>query len=83
MIDLPPDIERCSGIGSVEDGWFEDCETCLRRLSEPSGKVMKPPAIIAFFCEYSIPMDFQAQQLKSRRSISSENAYKTNSTVRP
>jgi hypothetical protein len=62
MTDLHPELERCPGIGNDEEGWFEDCETCLRRLAKPSGNVMRPPAIIAFFCEYSIPMGYRSSR---------------------
>ena len=34
---LPGDIARCAGIGSDEEGWYEECETCLRRTAAPSG----------------------------------------------
>lgn len=55
---LPADIARCSGIGSAEDGWFEDCESCLRRLSSPvddrNQVYMAPPTVITFFCPYQI-----------------------------
>ena len=59
-MSLPNDIARCSGIGSEKEGWFEDCETCLRRLAiasdNPNARVnnMQPPPIIAFWCEYRI-----------------------------
>lgn len=55
---LRNDIARCPGIGSAEEGWFEDCETCLRRLSPSTDSrsqvYMAPPAVIAFFCPYQI-----------------------------
>jgi hypothetical protein len=51
---LPADIARCPGIGSAKDGWLEDCETCLHRLSPTSEEQMKPPAVIAFFCPFQI-----------------------------
>ena len=54
---LPDDVERCPGEGSWEDGewdWREGCHDCQRRTS-PGGRVtIKPPAIIAFECEYRI-----------------------------
>jgi hypothetical protein len=51
---LPNDVARCVGIGSEEDGWFEDCEICLRRLAPPGAVNMEPPAVITFFCEYQL-----------------------------
>jgi hypothetical protein len=55
---LPYDVARCPGIGSAEEGFFEDCETCLRRLSPGADSrpqvYMAPPAVIAFFCPYQI-----------------------------
>ena len=59
-ITLPNDTARCRGVGSDEEGWFEDCETCLRRLAiasdKPGARVnsMPPPPIIVFWCEYHI-----------------------------
>ena len=58
---------RCHGVGSDAEGWREGCETCLRRTTDaectckasdmPFGQCckavfIKPPAIIAFECEY-------------------------------
>lgn len=83
MIDLPPDIERCPGIGSEEEGWFEDCETCLRRLAKPSEATMKPPEIIVFFCEYYIPVDNQGQQIRLRTAVTTENSYRTETNLPP
>ena len=54
---LPLDVARCAGIGSEEEGWFEDCEDCLRRTDIGVGdrvSNMQPPAVIAFFCETKI-----------------------------
>lgn len=54
---LPDNVARCVGEHSEEDGeyhWREGCDDCLRRTS-PGGRVtVKPPAIIAFECEYRI-----------------------------
>jgi hypothetical protein len=54
---LPADVARCPGLGFWEDGeyeWREGCDDCLRRTS-PGGRVtVKPPAVIAFECEYRI-----------------------------
>ena len=51
---LPGAVARCPGIGSDEDGWHEECETCLRRTAAPSDHPrqahMTPPAVITFFC---------------------------------
>ena len=51
---LPGDVARCHGIGSDDDGWYEECETCLRRTAAPSDHPrqahMTPPAVITFFC---------------------------------
>ena len=58
MTNLPNDIARCPGSGSEGD-WREGCEDCARRLApRPEMTVwMEPPPIIAFWCEYHIPMD--------------------------
>ena len=53
---LPADIARCSGSGD-DEGWREGCEDCQRRTDRstfPLQVWMKPPAIIAFECEYRI-----------------------------
>ena len=51
---LPGDVSRCAGIGSDDEGWYEECETCLRRTAPPSDHPrqphMTPPAVITFFC---------------------------------
>jgi len=51
---LPGGVARCAGIGSDDDGWYEECETCLRRTAAPSDHPrqshMAPPAVITFFC---------------------------------
>jgi len=51
---LPGDVARCAGIGSDDEGWYEECETCLRRTAAPSDHPrqshMAPPAVITFFC---------------------------------
>jgi hypothetical protein len=56
MTTLPNDIARCAGVGSDDEGWREECETCLRRMAPRTGKVqwMLPPPIIAFECEFLI-----------------------------
>ena len=58
---LPNDIARCAGVSETENGvtyWREGCETCMRRTSPPPtspwAAMMRPPAIIAFQCEYLI-----------------------------
>jgi hypothetical protein len=60
-MSLPSDVARCAGIGSKDEGFFEDCETCLRRLSPAADDraqvYMAPPAVIAFFCPYQIEAD--------------------------
>ncbi len=54
---LPDNIDRCLGFGDDPEDWLDECHTCQRRTS-PGGQVfMKPPAIIAFFCEFVIPED--------------------------
>jgi hypothetical protein len=54
---LPSNIDRCRGFGDDPEDWLDECHTCQRRTS-PGGQVfMKPPAIIAFFCEFVIPED--------------------------
>lgn len=67
MTYLAYDVARCPGVGSDAEGWREGCEICLRRTTAvectckaadmPFGKCckavfIKPPAIIAFECEY-------------------------------
>ena len=51
---LPGDVARCAGIGSDDEGWYEECETCLRRTAaptdHPSQSHMTPPSVITFFC---------------------------------
>jgi len=51
---LPGDVARCAGIGSDDEGWYEECEACLRRTAAPtdhqSQSHMTPPAVITFFC---------------------------------
>jgi len=50
---LPPDIERCPGVGEQEDGqwfWREGCDDCARRTS-PGPLTMTPPPIVVFECE--------------------------------
>ena len=58
---LPYDVARCPGIGSEGEGWLEDCETCLRRLSPGADDrlqvYMAPPAVIVFFCPYQITVE--------------------------
>lgn len=58
---LPNDVARCAGVSYTdEDGtsWREGCETCLRRTAlpptSPWASCMKPPPIIAMWCEYLI-----------------------------
>lgn len=50
------DVARCNGIGNDEEGYFEDCEKCLRRTAPRPVHVwmMEPPKVIAFWCEYQI-----------------------------
>lgn len=51
---LPGDVARCTGIGSDADGWYDECETCLRRTAAPSDHPRQahitPPAVIVFCC---------------------------------
>jgi hypothetical protein len=57
---LPYDVARCPGYGFKEDGemhWREGCDDCLRRTEpgDPERQVfMRPPAVIAFECEFRI-----------------------------
>jgi hypothetical protein len=60
--NLPAGIARCDGSFSIEDGikyWREGCETCLRRtaLRNSLVSIIKPPAIIAFECEFLLTKD--------------------------
>ena len=59
MNALPENVERCAGIGDEEEGFYEECVTCLRRTAPITGneKWINPPAIIAFWCEYHIEPD--------------------------
>lgn len=61
MNTLPNDIARCKGIGDEEEGFYEECVTCLRRTAprEGEGPWMDPPPIIALWCEYHIEPDKQ------------------------
>lgn len=47
---LQDDDDRCCG-----KGW-EECDTCLRRTTPPSetSKMLEPPLIVAFECEFCI-----------------------------
>ena len=53
-----PDIAYCPGSGSDAEGWREGCDDCARRLLPRTGDVnqISPPPIIAFFCEYHVPI---------------------------
>jgi len=58
---LPNDVARCVGVFSIEDGmidWREGCSTCLRRTADypldAPVRIIVPPAIIAFECEFFI-----------------------------
>lgn len=51
---LPADTASCPGIGSDADGWYEECETCLRRTTSPTGEEMTPPQIIVFSCAFYV-----------------------------
>ncbi len=52
------EVLGCPGDGYSEDGrwaWREGCEDCLRRTRpDPADGVIKPPPIIAFWCELRI-----------------------------
>ena len=53
MTPLPPEIQRCPGVGFEEDGrwdWREGCVDCARRTA-PGPRTMKPPPIVVFECE--------------------------------
>lgn len=54
-------IAHCPGDGYHEDGqwdWREGCEDCLRRTNpDPEAGEIKPPPIIAFWCELRIAPD--------------------------
>lgn len=52
----PKRHSTCNGLGSDDEGWREGCETCLRRTAPRPDHVwmIKPPAIIAFECEFLI-----------------------------
>lgn len=55
-MNLPNHIDRCKGV-NYEGEWREGCENCLRRTSTSSNQdvaYLKPPEIIAFWCEYLI-----------------------------
>lgn len=58
---LPFDKARCRGVGDDEGGtlpweWREGCEDCLRRLAPGGERQMEPPPVVAFECEYRIPV---------------------------
>jgi hypothetical protein len=56
---LPPDIERCPGVGEQEGHewyWREGCHDCARRFdpfsgAPPGSPTMTPPPIVVFECE--------------------------------
>ena len=56
---LPPDIERCPGVGEQEGHewfWREGCDDCARRFdpfsgAPPGSPTMAPPPIVVFECE--------------------------------
>lgn len=58
---MPSPIAHCLGDGYEEDGhfdWREGCEDCLRRTNpDPGAGEVKPPPIIAFWCELRIAPD--------------------------
>jgi hypothetical protein len=54
---LPDNIDRCRGFGDGPEDWLDECHACQRRTSPGGLYFMKPPAIIAFFCEFIIPED--------------------------
>lgn len=50
-------LERCKGVGYLEEGrmeWREGCEGCLRRTLPDNGTFIEPPNIIVFFCPYLV-----------------------------
>ena len=55
---MTDDTARCPGSGS-EGEWREGCEDCAHRLAPrpDTATWIEPPPIIAFWCEYHIPMD--------------------------
>jgi hypothetical protein len=60
MNTLSNDIARCKGIGDEKEGFYEECVKCLRRTSPRNGDRtvwMKPPPIIALWCEYLIELE--------------------------
>jgi len=65
---LPNDVASCVGVGYEEDdgsmGWREGCETCLRRTADypldVPMRLIAPPPIIAFECEFLIEPDSRA-----------------------
>ncbi len=64
---LRNDEARCPGVGFPSEDepgqtdWREGCENCARRLSPVRAgrvvNVIEPPPIIAFWCEWHIPME--------------------------
>lgn len=47
----------CPGFDPDPDEWLEECETCQRRTAPGGERMMAPPSIIVFGCEYWIPPD--------------------------
>lgn len=45
---LPNDVARCAGIGDDAEGWHDDCEDCMRKVSSTAvlcgfvGQVLEP-----------------------------------------
>ena len=58
---LPDDVARCAGVGSDAGGWREGCDLCLRRIATGGRVHMEPPPIIAFWCEYQIEANAEAE----------------------
>lgn len=57
---LPNDVARCAGFGDGPEDWLDECHDCQRRTDKGAGdwiSYMKPPKIIALWCEYLIPQD--------------------------
>lgn len=70
MTSLNFDFSRCIGVGFADDevpstiDWREGCDDCLRRTTpcaKPNQKLIDPPSIIVFECEFYIsPEDYKA-----------------------
>lgn len=70
---LPGNVARCAGFGDGPDDWLDECHACQRRTAPGGEWMMKPPAIVAFQCEYLIepdrPEDQRLRELAKQQGV--------------